>query len=51
MTCHNWDAANSAAQELLRRREEEEGREALFVHPFEQETTWEGHSTIVAEIK
>ena len=25
--------------------------EAFFVHPFNQSTTWEGHSTIVDEIK
>ena len=25
--------------------------EAFFVHPFNQHTTWEGHSSIVDEIK
>ena len=25
--------------------------EAFFVHPFNQNTSWEGHSTIINEIK
>ncbi|TRY81067.1 hypothetical protein TCAL_13271 [Tigriopus californicus] len=42
----NWDAANQEAMTLL-----EQDPEAFFVHPFEQETTWQGHATLVDEIK
>lgn len=42
----NWDAANKEAMKLL-----EQDPDAFFVHPFEQESTWEGHATLVDEIK
>ena len=42
----NWNEANQAASECL-----EKDPTAAFVHPYDQETTWQGHSTIVDEIK
>ena len=41
----NWDAANAKAEEYLAKNSD-----AFFVHPFNQATTWEGHSSIVQEI-
>ena len=42
----NWDAANAAANQLLA-----DDPSAFFVHPFDQESTWQGHSTLVDEVK
>ena len=42
----NWNAANEKALERLKQEPN-----AALVHPFEQESTWEGHSSIVLEIK
>ena len=42
----NWNAANERAMERLR-----QDPKAAFVHPYDQESTWNGHSTIVPEIK
>ena len=28
-----------------------ENSDAFFLHPYDQETTWEGHSSIIHEIK
>lgn len=42
----NWNEANAEAEKFLK-----DHPEAFFVHPFEQESTWQGHSTIVHEIK
>eukprot|EP00095_Tigriopus_kingsejongensis_P007185 maker-scaffold778_size98284-snap-gene-0.17 protein:Tk07185 transcript:maker-scaffold778_size98284-snap-gene-0.17-mRNA-1 annotation:"threonine dehydratase" len=43
---NNWDEANAEAMKMVSSHSD-----AFFVHPFEQETTWEGHSTLVDEIK
>ena len=40
-----WDEANEYAMELLAER-----NEAFFVHPFDHETIWQGHSTLVDEL-
>ena len=42
----NWNEANEKATECLK-----QDPKAAFVHPYDQETTWQGHSTIVDEIK
>ena len=42
----NWNEANEKATECLK-----QDSKAAFVHPYDQETTWQGHSTIVDEIK
>ena len=39
-----WDEANAAAEALA----EETGRG--LVHPFEGETTWAGHASLVEEV-
>jgi len=46
VTGANWNEANEAAMECLRK-----DPKAAFVHPYEQAQTWEGHSSIVTEIK
>lgn len=40
-----WCEANEKAVELV------ESKNGALVHPFEGEETWEGHSTLVDEIK
>ncbi len=45
MAGENWNEANDTALKYL-----EENPGAKFVHPFDQESTWEGHSSIVAEV-
>ena len=42
----NWNEANEEAQKYL-----QNAKNAFFVHPFNQPTSWEGHSTIIDEIK
>ena len=42
----NWNEANAAAQEFLKSNED-----AYFVHPYDQESTWRGHASIIPEIK
>jgi len=42
----NWNEANQAASECL-----EKDPKAAFIHPYDQDTTWQGHSTIIDEIK
>ena len=42
----NWNEANEECQRHL-----QNAKNAFFVHPFNQSTSWEGHSTIVDEIK
>jgi len=40
----NWDAANEEAVKAGRKEN------TFLVHPFDQETTWAGHSTLVEEV-
>ena len=42
----NWNQANEAAQEFLK-----SNQDAFFVHPYDQESTWRGHASMVPEIK
>ena len=42
----NWNEANNAAQEFL-----QSNKDAFFVHPYDQESTWRGHATMITEIK
>ena len=42
----NWNEANEAATRCL-----QNDSKASFVHPYAQETTWQGHSSIVDEVK
>ena len=42
----NWDAANAAANALLASEPS-----SFFVHPFEQPSTWDGHASLVDEVK
>lgn len=42
----NWNAANSEAIKFLN-----QDPEASFVHPYDQETTWVGHASIIKEIR
>ena len=42
----NWNEANEEAQRYLSKEPD-----AFFVHPFNQKSTWQGHSTIIDEIK
>ena len=42
----NWNEANAEAEKFLATHSD-----AYFVHPYDQETTWIGHSSIVHEIK
>ena len=44
----NWDEANAAAQEFIATQPK---ASTYFVHPFEGDTTWEGHATMIREIK
>merc|ERR1712038_586881 len=44
----NWDEANAAAQEFIAKQSKSS---TFFVHPFEGDTTWEGHATMIREIK
>ena len=46
VTGANWNEANAEAQKFLAKNPD-----AYFVHPYDQETTWIGHSSIVHEIK
>ena len=46
VTGENWNEANAQAQKFL-----EKHSDAFFVHPYDQETTWKGHSTLVKEVK
>jgi len=39
-----WDEADRKAQEVV------EERQGAYVHPFDQESTWRGHATVVEEI-
>jgi len=42
----NWNEANEGATRCL-----QNDPKASFVHPYAQETTWQGHSSIVDEVK
>ena len=44
----NWNEANAAAEEFIATQPESS---TYFVHPFEGETTWEGHATMIREIR
>ena len=44
----NWNEANAAAEEFIATQPESS---TYFVHPFEGETTWEGHATMIHEIR
>ena len=46
VTGNNWNEANAAAE-----RELESQPKAFMVHPFGQETTWKGHSSLVTELR
>lgn len=46
VTGNNWNEANAAAEEAVRTREG-----VFMVHPFGQETTWAGHSSLVTELR
>ena len=46
VTGENWNEANAEAEKFVR-----EHPDAFFVHPYDQESTWIGHSSIVHEIK
>jgi len=41
----NWDAAHAVAEEFA-----VNNPDAFMVHPFNQESTWRGHATVVGEI-
>ena len=42
----HWNEANEEAKRYLSK-----DPDAFFVHPYGQESTWQGHSTIIDEIK
>lgn len=42
----NWNEANAEAEKFL-----QDNPDSFFVHPYDQESTWTGHSSIVHEIK
>lgn len=44
----NWNEANAAAEEFIATQPESS---TYFVHPFEGEKTWEGHATMISEIR
>ena len=44
----NWNEANAAAEEFI---STQPAASTFFVHPFEGETTWEGHATMIQEIR
>ena len=44
----NWNVANAAAEEFIATQP---AASTFFVHPFEGETTWEGHATMIQEIR
>ncbi|KAJ3090391.1 hypothetical protein HK102_003900 [Quaeritorhiza haematococci] len=47
-----WDDANAEAQRFFDKVQQEFGEgSALFLHPFDNADLWEGHSTIISEIK
>ncbi|SCU79760.1 LAME_0B00254g1_1 [Lachancea meyersii CBS 8951] len=46
----HWGQADAYLREVVMVEEVERGLETLYVHPFDDETIWEGHSTIVDEI-
>lgn len=46
VTGNNWNEANAAALE-----EQKSCPSAFMVHPFDQVTTWEGHSSLVSELR
>ncbi|SCU86813.1 LADA_0E00430g1_1 [Lachancea dasiensis] len=46
----HWGQADSYLREELMVQVQEQGLDALYVHPFDDETIWAGHSTIVDEI-
>jgi len=46
VTGENWNEANVAAEKEL-----ESQPNAFMVHPFGQETTWKGHSSLVNELR
>lgn len=45
----HWGHADLFLKELMS-KESEQGTEVVYVHPFDDEIIWEGHSTIVDEI-
>ena len=44
----NWNEANAAAEEFIATQPKSS---TYFVHPFEGEKTWEGHATMIHEIR
>ena len=41
VTGQNWNEANAEAEKFLKSHPD-----SYFVHPYDQESTWKGHSTI-----
>lgn len=46
VTGDNWNEANAAAIDEKRRQPN-----AFMVHPFDQASTWRGHSSLVTELR
>ncbi len=46
VTGQNWNEANAEAQTFLQSHPD-----AFFVHPYDQNSTWQGHASIVEEIE
>ncbi|CEP65048.1 uncharacterized protein LALA0_S19e00144g [Lachancea lanzarotensis] len=46
----HWGLADQYLREEVMAKARESGLETLYVHPFDDEIIWEGHSTIVEEI-
>lgn len=46
----HWGLADQYLREVVMATARESGLETLYVHPFDDETIWEGHSSIVEEI-
>lgn len=46
----HWGEADEYLRHELMAQESQHGSKTLYVHPFDNETIWEGHSTIVDEI-
>ncbi|CAI4388376.1 ALS_1a_G0026640.mRNA.1.CDS.1 [Saccharomyces cerevisiae] len=47
---NHWGEADEYLRQELMAQESQYGSKTLYVHPFDDETIWEGHSTIVDEI-
>lgn len=46
----HWGQADSFLRDEWMPKEAQQGTETLYVHPFDNQIIWEGHSTIVDEI-